>query len=114
VATASNMLMRILGSALGAALFGGVLNWMMSRYLRREGLQDRVSLNSIQALMGEGSAREPLPADVLALLRDGLSHSLHVVFWGIVLFAAVTMAAAWRVPELRREDDAGAPDAAAA
>lgn len=114
VATASNMLMRILGSALGAALFGGVLNWMMSRYLRREGLQDRVSLNSIQALMGEGSPREPLPADVLALLRDGLSHSLHVVFWGIVVFAAVTMAAAWRVPELRRDEEPGARDPAAA
>jgi EmrB/QacA subfamily drug resistance transporter len=112
VATASNMLMRILGSALGAALFGGVLNWMMGRYLRREGLEDRVSLNSIQALMGEGP-REPLPAEVMALLRDGLSHSLHVVFWAVVVFAAVTMAAAWRVPELRREP-AGGTDAAAA
>ncbi|HEX5869456.1 MAG TPA: MDR family MFS transporter, partial [Longimicrobium sp.] len=52
VATASNMLMRILGSALGAAVFGGVLNLMMSGYLRREGLQDRVGINSIQELMG--------------------------------------------------------------
>ncbi|HEX6912037.1 MAG TPA: MDR family MFS transporter [Longimicrobium sp.] len=114
VATASNMLMRILGSALGAALFGGVLNGMMRGYLRREGLHDRVSLNDIQGLMGEGGPRGALPADVLALLRDGLSHSLHVVFWGIVFFAAVTAWAAWRVPELRREAKAGAPDAAAA
>jgi EmrB/QacA subfamily drug resistance transporter len=111
VATASNLLMRILGSALGAALFGGVLNLMMSRYLRREGLQDRVSLNSIQSLMGEGGAREPLPADVLALLRDGLSHSLHVVFWGVVAIAAVTMVLAWRVPEMAGAEEAGAPDA---
>jgi EmrB/QacA subfamily drug resistance transporter len=106
VATASNMLMRILGSALGAAVFGGVLNLMMSDYLRREGLQDRVSLNDIQALMGEGP-RAALPADVLALLRDGLARGLHVVFWGIVVFAAVTMVLAWLVPELRR-DAAGA------
>lgn len=114
VATASNMLMRILGSALGAALFGGVLNLVMSEYLRREGLQDRVSLNSIQALMGEGPRAE-LPADVMALLRDGLSQGLHVVFWAIVAFAAVTAIAAWRVPEMRREEPAGgAPDAAAA
>jgi MFS family permease len=105
VATASNMLMRILGSALGAAVFGGVLNLMMSAYLRREGLQDRVGINSIQELMGgEGAPGDALPPDVLALLRDGLAHSLHVVFWGIVVFAAITMAAAWRVPELRREE----------
>ncbi|HVH12420.1 MAG TPA: MFS transporter, partial [Longimicrobium sp.] len=107
-ATASNMLMRILGSALGAALFGGVLNLMMSDFLRREGLQDRVSINSIQSLMGEGP-RQPLPAEVLVLLRDGLSHSLHVVFWGIVVFAAVTMAAAWRVPEMRRDQSDAVP-----
>lgn len=112
VATASNMLMRILGSALGAAVFGGMLNWMMSGYLRREGLGDRVSVNDIQALMGEGP-RAALPAEVLPLLREGLAHSLHVVFWGIVVFAAVTMVAAWLVPELRR-DDAGAAAPAAA
>jgi EmrB/QacA subfamily drug resistance transporter len=104
VATASNMLMRILGNALGAALFGGLLNFQMSRYLAREGLQDRVSLDSIQDLMGEAAPRAALPPEVLALLRDGLEGSLGVVFWAIVLFAAVTLAAAWRVPELRRTE----------
>jgi EmrB/QacA subfamily drug resistance transporter len=103
VATASNMLMRILGNALGAALFGGVLNWMMSRYLRREGLQDRVSLDSIQDLLGEsapGAAR--LSAEVLGMVREGLAQSLHVVFWGIALAAAATLYFAWRIPELER------------
>jgi EmrB/QacA subfamily drug resistance transporter len=113
VATASNMLMRILGSALGAALFGGVLNLMMSGYLRREGLEGRVSLDSIQALMGEGP-RQALPADVMALLRDGLSQGLHVVFWAIVAFAAVTAVLAWRVPEMRRDEPSSGADAAAA
>jgi MFS family permease len=114
VATASNMLMRILGSALGAAFFGGVLNLVMSGYLRREGLEGRVSLDSIDALMGE-APRQALPAEVMALLRDGLSQGLHVVFWAIVAFAAITAVLAWRVPEMRRpEPAAGAPDAAAA
>ena len=105
VATASNMLMRILGNALGAALFGGVLNWMMHRYLRREGLEDRVSLDSIQDLLGEsapGAVR--LSADVLALVRDGLAASLHVVFWGIAVMAVVTLVFAWRIPELERAE----------
>ncbi|HEX6042244.1 MFS transporter, partial [Longimicrobium sp.] len=112
VATASNMLMRILGQALGAALFGGVLNLMMAGYLRREGLEGRVSLDSIEALMGEGP-RQPLSPEVMALLRDGLSQALHVVFWGIVAFAAVTAVLAWLVPEMRRPD-ADAADAATA
>ncbi len=100
VATASNMLMRILGNALGAALFGGILNLMMARYIRREGLEGRVSLDSIQALMGESGPG--LPADVLALLREGLSQSLHVVFWGIAILGVLTLAAAWRIPEMER------------
>jgi EmrB/QacA subfamily drug resistance transporter len=105
VATASNMLMRILGNALGAALFGGVLNYQMARYLGREGLEGRVSLDSIQDLMSEAAPRAArLSADVLALLRTGLSDSLHVVFWGIAFLGFVTLFAVWRIPELRRAE----------
>lgn len=106
VATASNMLMRILGSALGAALFGGLLNHGMAVHLRREGLEGRVSLDSLDGLLGEGGAGAAgVPAHVLELLRGGLSDSLHVVFWAIVVFAALTMAAALRIPELRRDGE---------
>lgn len=105
VATASNMLMRILGNALGAALFGGVLNFQMARYLGREGLEGRVSLDSIQDLMSEAAPRAvQLSADVLALLRVGLAESLHVVFWGIAILGFITLLAVWRIPELRRAE----------
>ncbi|HEX6746557.1 MAG TPA: MDR family MFS transporter [Longimicrobium sp.] len=106
VATASNMLMRILGNALGAALFGGVLNWGMSRWLARTGLRGRESLDSIQDLMAREAPRAaPLAPEVMALLREGLSHSLQIVFWGIALIAAATLAAALRIPELERPSD---------
>lgn len=111
VATASNMLMRILGNALGAALFGGVLNLGMERWLRREGLEGRVSLDTLQALLGEGTPSGPAPtAGELALLREGLAGSLHLVFWGIVFLAVLTLLAAWRIPELERAEE-GAPGA---
>lgn len=112
VATASNMLMRILGSALGAAFFGGVLNYQMARYLGREGLEGRVSLNSIQDLLSEAAPRAVrLSEEVLAVLRVGLAESLHVVFWGIAVCGVIALAAAWRIPELRRAaaDPADAP-----
>jgi EmrB/QacA subfamily drug resistance transporter len=109
VATASNMLMRILGNALGAALFGGVLNWGMARWLARTGLAGRVSLDSIQALMGQAAApgAPRLSPAVTATLRTGLAHSLQAVFWGIVGMAVVTLAAALRVPEMERVEEAG-------
>jgi MFS family permease len=102
VATATNMLMRLLGSALGAALFGGIINWQMGRYLRRSGLEGELSIDSIQELMSDAAPR--LGAPVLAVVREGLSQSLHLVFWGIVLMGIVSLAIAWRVPEMERPD----------
>ncbi|HEX2080725.1 MAG TPA: MDR family MFS transporter [Longimicrobium sp.] len=105
-ATALNMLMRILGSALGAALFGGVLNYQMARYLGRSGLQGQVSLDDIQDLLGEAAPRAVrMQAQVLAVLREGLAESLHVVFWGVAILALVTLLAAWRIPPLKRAEE---------
>jgi MFS family permease len=105
VATATNMLMRILGQALGAALFGGVLNWQMSSWIRRQNLGDRLSLDSIQDLLGgEGSAgRAVVSPELMPMLRAGLSRSLQLVFWGIAIFALITLVATFRIPELERE-----------
>ncbi len=106
VATASNMLMRILGNALGAAVFGGLLNFWLGRILERNGLAGRVSLDSIQDLLGGASAHaEHLTAPMLEVLRNGLSESLHLVFWGIALFATITLIASWLVPNLKPKSD---------
>jgi hypothetical protein len=78
----------------------------MARYLEREGLEGRVSLDSIQDLLGEAAPRAAgLGADALALVRGGLAESLHWVFWGVALMALLTLLAAWRIPELKRESE---------
>lgn len=101
VATASNMLMRNLGNAVGAALLGGLLNLHLASSLARRGLGDRISMDSVRELVGEGGGRgAPLGAEVLGLLREGLSGGLHLVFWVIFLFAAVTLLVSWRIPPL--------------
>ena len=100
VATASNLLMRNLGNAVGAAMFGGVLNLRLAAYLERGGLADRVSLESVRDLIGEGTAGASPDASVLLLLRDGLSQGLHLVFWVIVLFTLWTLVISWRVDDL--------------
>lgn len=97
VATASNMLMRNLGNAIGAALFGGVLNLSMTRWLARRGLADDVSLESIRGLMAEGAV--PLDPATAALLQQGLAGSLQLVFWGIAACAATILIVSWHVPD---------------
>jgi hypothetical protein len=99
VATASNMLMRNLGSALGGALFGGVLNLHLHRYLAHRGLQDRLSLDSVRELVGERAGSAPLPAATAGALRAGLAGGLHLVFWGIAACALATLLIGWNIPE---------------
>ena len=98
VATASNMLMRILGNTLGAALFGGVLNFMVRRGAGPSAMQ------SLQDVLSAGSVH---PAS--------LASGLELVFWGVVAFSAFALAACWMIPEhhlgaMRRP--AGKPDQA--
>jgi EmrB/QacA subfamily drug resistance transporter len=113
VATASNMLMRILGNALGAALFGGLLNYQMRGRLAADGQAGDVSLDDLDLLLGEGGASAIDPG-VLDGLRDALSGSLGTVFWGIAIAAMITLTLAWRIPELRRDSIPEKPEPVAA
>ncbi len=98
VATASNILMRILGNALGAALFGGVLNIALSHFVGGSGI-DSVSLEGLQDLLSGAPAAKSAAAG--AAMQAGLATSLGVVFWIMALFAAATLAASWRMPDHR-------------
>ncbi len=100
-ATGTNMLMRILGSALGAAIFGGVLNTSMQRYLDVRGLGDSVSLDGIQSLLSGAVQVAAIPPGLVAILRDGLASSLHLVFWGVAAAGVVTLIIVSGMPAVR-------------
>ena len=106
-ATASNMLMRLLGSTVGAAIFGGLLNVRLHAYLDARGLGDAVPIDRIRDLFAEGapaSAADALSPTALAALHDGLAVSLGSVFWGLVAFAAALVLIAWHLPNLSRTE----------
>jgi EmrB/QacA subfamily drug resistance transporter len=88
VATASNILMRILGNALGAAVFGGVLNLALRHALGESG-----------AAASLGSAQDLLGGEASGAFRLGLASGVHWVFAAVVLFSAVTLAASWMMPD---------------
>ncbi|MBM3345251.1 MAG: MFS transporter [Betaproteobacteria bacterium] len=103
-ATGTHMLMRILGSALGAAIFGGVLNVSMQRFLAERAAEASISLDSIQGLLAGGAHAAPavaLSSPLSALLQEGLSSSLQLVFWGVVVSSAVTLAVVSGMPAVR-------------
>lgn len=92
VATASNMFMRMIGSSLGAALLGGVLNTKLSYFLGKESteLTQDLSTDSANTVL-DSSVTSNMSDRAIALLEKGLAVALNSVFWGIFIFAVITL-----------------------
>ena len=86
-ATASNVFARSLGSTLGAAALGGLLNARLAG-------NGSGSLDHIQQLLAHGGAAG------LAASRQALAEGLHVTFWGVAAIAATTLVLSLLVPNV--------------
>src|SRR4029077_9119199 len=72
MATSSMMFMRMVGSAVGAAVFGAIVNFGIHRQLPEAG-------NGVNRLM-QPAARQALSTDELARLTEAIASSVHVVY----------------------------------
>ncbi|WP_235988950.1 MDR family MFS transporter [Aquibacillus kalidii] len=86
-ATSLNMFMRIIGSALGAAILGGLLNQQMNKTLAVSG--ENITINNTDVLLDETS-RNQLPENTLHLLQGSLTEALHTVYIGLFLIALIS------------------------
>jgi EmrB/QacA subfamily drug resistance transporter len=89
IATASNMFMRNLGNTIGAALLGGILNSQIQIYLTKEG-KGVASVDSVNSLL-KHKDREQLTESHKELLQEGLTVSLHTVYYVVLLFAMISL-----------------------
>lgn len=104
VATASNMFMRMIGSSLGAALLGGILNSKLKRYLADNGeqLDQPISVNAANSILDQSTTSD-MSEQTLSILKDGLTHSLNGVYWGLLAFAVVTLVVTAFLPKPRNK-----------
>lgn len=105
VATSSNLFTRILGNALGAAVFGSVLNSVIIRTLNSQGLA--VSIEEIRLLLDGGVSSVAGDPGLQLALYNGLS----AVYWAVFAAAALTILVTLLMPEAIRRN--AGPDAAA-
>lgn len=98
IATASNMFMRTLGSAIGAALLGGILNSGLQSFIVKKGIEDEVTIETVNLLLDE-QQRMQLMESVKTLLQDGLTISLHNVYWGVLAISVITLFIVFFMPE---------------
>lgn len=93
IATSAFVFSRILGQALGAAAFGGILNAGLSAYLTGGG--------DLVARMMTPEFRDTLPAETVAPLMAEFDHALHIVFAILVALAAAVMVIGLMLPKGR-------------
>lgn len=91
IATASNMFMRNLGNTIGAALLGGILNSNIMSYFAKnaKNVNEKLSIDSANILLN-AEERNKLASGVKEVLQDGLTFSLHSVYYAVLIFAIIS------------------------
>ncbi len=82
-ATAANLLMRLVGNSVGAALLGGVLNAAVIAGIARAGASDTLDLSSVERLLnpaGAAAGGPQLPPAAADLLQQVLAGGIERVF----------------------------------
>ena len=99
VATGSNSFARMLGSALGVAVLGSLLNARLRAHLERYGTDFLRSLGTDagNALLDPAGRIALSPAEA-AVVREGLAQGTQWVFAGLLLISLIAVAVAWKLP----------------
>lgn len=88
-ATASNMFMRSMGSALGVAFLGGVLNNIIQKEINHHEHVD-VSVDQVDAILDPDNMTK-VSSETMAILQDGLLNGMQYVFICMGIIALVSM-----------------------
>lgn len=92
-ATASNMFMRSLGTSIGTALLGGILNARLLAHFARE--QSRapgggLTLDVTNQLL-DPVRRSAIPREALEIVQTGLSDALHTVYLVVTALSVLSL-----------------------
>jgi len=90
MATSSMMFMRMVGSSVGAAVFGAIVNFGIHRQLPEAG-------NSVSRLM-QPAGRQMLSGGELTRLTEAIASSVHAVYVIAGLIAVVSLLLAMALP----------------
>lgn len=86
IATAANMFMRSIGSALGVAFLGGLLNNQIRRHIEAAQVEITLSLSDVDQLLNDHS----LPEEAMILLKESLTSGLQLIYIGMGFVAVLS------------------------
>lgn len=100
IATATNAFIRTLGQTVGAAIFGAIFNFFTLRQVSGTTI---TSIDEIKQILQPETSRL-LSEEMMTQLREVLYHSVHLLFWGMVLIALFSFLIGWKIPHQQPED----------
>lgn len=89
IATATNMFMRTIGSALGVAFLGGILNNQINREIEQANLTATVTVDAVDQLLDQNEVAH-LSAEAVKVLQQGLLSGLTYVYIGVCSIALIS------------------------
>ena len=98
VATATNMFMRSIGSALGVAFLGGVLNTAIKRKIEDANISDTLSIDAVDALLDQ-SEIATLSKKAVSVLQDGLLVGMQQIYIWLGILALLSFLLIFWIPK---------------
>lgn len=98
IATATNMFMRSIGSAIGVAFFGGLLNNTIQKYIEQANLEGVFTVDAIDMLL-DATAVSTISNEAINLLQLGLIQGMQYVYIGLVILAVISFIFIWWIPK---------------
>jgi MFS family permease len=106
-ATGSNMFSRLVGGALGVAIYGSIVNSTLAARLSDAGGRIAAHLDSASSISSALREGASLPPGAGEFVRDSLFSGIHRVFLGIVVAAILALAV--QLTLVKRDDYADSP-----
>jgi EmrB/QacA subfamily drug resistance transporter len=103
IATATHIFMRTIGSAVGVAFLGGLLNSRIQHHINQRGLSDVVTVDEVDKLLDQQAITD-ISKEVVGVLQTGLRSGLQFVYIGILVIAVLSFITILWMP---KQDDNG-------
>ena len=103
-ATATNVFMRSIGSALGVAMLGGILNNRIQKKIVEADMEGTVTVDAVDRLLDNAEMAE-LSLDAVEALQEGLLSGLQSVYIGMGIIAVISLALISFMPKNENNTD---------
>lgn len=98
IATATNMFMRSIGSALGVAFFGGILNKAIKSQIEQANLTNTLTINGVDMLLDPAN-NSTLSNQMIQVLQNGLVLGMQQIYICLGLLAILSYILIRQIPK---------------